>query len=163
MISMIVAQSSDGVIGKDGKLPWHNKPELSYFKNKTSHEIVVMGRKTWESIGSSPLPLRINLVLSSQELFEPLAHYETYLMHSVEEVLAFYEADGKHNLYVIGGKEVYEAFKPYIQNVIVSTVRGVYEGDTYISIKDYVGNAQPYHVFHGEDFIVNYYEVKNGN
>ena len=161
MISMIVAQSSDGVIGKDGKLPWHNKAELSYFKNKTSHEIVVMGRKTWESIGSRPLPLRTNLVLSSQELFEPLAHYETYLMHSVEEVLAFYEQEGEHNLYVIGGKEIYDAFKPYIQNVIVSTVHGQYDGDTYISIKDYVGNAQPYHTFYGEGFTVNYYEVKH--
>lgn len=162
MISMIVAQSYDGLIGNNNKLPWDNKKELEIFKNKTSHEMVVMGRKTWESIGSRPLPLRTNIVLSSQELFEPLEYYDTYLAHSVEEVIQAYEEDGVHNLYVIGGKEVYYAFKDFIENVIVSTVEGDYTGDTYLNIKDFIGNTQPYHTFYGEGFRVDYYEVRNG-
>ena len=64
MITLIVAKGQDGLIGANSRLPWYNKEELNFFRNRTSHEIVVMGRKTWESIGSRPLPYRHNIILT---------------------------------------------------------------------------------------------------
>ena len=61
---------------------------------------------------------------------------------------------------MIGGKETFEAFKSYYTHAVVSTVKGTFTGDTYIDLKNLIGNARSYHTFHGDGYRVDYYEVK---
>lgn len=159
MITLLVAKSHDNLIGSNGRLPWYNKEELNFFRNRTSHEIVVMGRKTWESIGSKPLPYRYNIVLTRNPYYDAGEFDNVTVCSCPEEVIALYEHDGVRNLYVIGGGEVYKAFKPYYTHAVVSTVKGNYEGDTYIDLRKLIGNKQSYHTLYGEGYRVDYYEV----
>lgn len=158
MIKGIWAQTYDGLIGNKGKLPWNLPDEMRHFINTTMEHIVVMGRKTWEGIGKKPLPYRVNIVLSSQELDLPDG---VYLAHSVEEVISIYEAIGDRHLFVIGGKEVYEAFIPYYDEVIVSYVKDNYVGDCYLT--GWLSRFNPVKAFHSvtyDTFKICYYEVK---
>lgn len=160
MITLIVAKDQDGLIGANNRLPWYNKEELNFFRNKTSHEIVVMGRKAWESFGSRPLPYRHNIILTRDPYLDVGEFREEVTVCSCpEEVIALYEHDGIRNLYVMGGKEAFEAFKPYYTHAVVSTVYGTFTGDTYIDLKSLIGNARSYHTFHGDGYRVDYYEV----
>ena len=99
----IAALSEQRVIARDGRIPWHHPADLQHFKRRTLGHIIVMGRKTWESLGSEPLPKRHNIVLSRRQL-SGVEHY-----NSVEAVLARY-AD--QDLWIIGGAEIYHAALP---------------------------------------------------
>lgn len=125
-ISLIAAMSSDGVIGKDGKIPWHLPEELKFFRKKTLGYPVIMGRKTYESIGK-PLKGRTNIVMSHQDLDLP---EECLLAKSKEEAieLAGYE------MMVIGGETIYSEFLHLADELILSTVAGEYEGDAHFPL-----------------------------
>lgn len=121
MISIIVAYAHNRVIGRDGKIPWHLPNDLRYFKRITSGHTVVMGRKTFESIGR-PLPQRRNIVLTHGNDIH-LAGIE--VVHSKQEVLAFDDA------FIIGGEAVYRQFidvadQLYVTEIVLNT-----EGDAF--------------------------------
>lgn len=101
MIRLIAAITEDFVIGKNGALPFYLADDLEHFKQTTTGRVVVMGRKTYESIGR-PLPNRKNVVLSRQE--KPIEG--VYVLPSIEKVIAFFGADFD----VIGGAEIYAEF-----------------------------------------------------
>lgn len=122
-VYIVVAVSQNGVIGNDGKLPWHIPEDLKFFKNLTTGKNVVMGRKTYESIGG-PLPNRNNYVLSSNNI------EGVKVLRTVEEALELNE------IYVIGGSQIYEAFIPYCDIMYVTRVMGEYNGDSYFMIPD---------------------------
>lgn len=94
----IVAMTRDRVIGIDGEMPWHYSEDLKRFKRRTLNSIVIMGRLTWESIGSKPLPQRRNIVVSRNDV----AGTESY--QSVEDAVS---ACGNDDLWVIGGGQIY--------------------------------------------------------
>jgi dihydrofolate reductase len=129
MIKAIVCIGANGVMGKNGQMPWGDKPlDGKHFRSLTEGHTVVMGRKTFESMGCEPLPNRHNVVLSRQRL--PISYYEP-TFDRIEPVLAIANRHPEKDVWVIGGSEVYKAFLPYIEEFYITTVGEAFEGDTY--------------------------------
>ncbi|MEG2317209.1 MAG: dihydrofolate reductase [Rikenellaceae bacterium] len=130
-ISIIVAIASNGAIGKDNDLLWHLKADLKHFKAITTGHTIIMGRKTFESIGR-PLPGRRNVVISSQKEF-CMDGIEVF--HSLEEVLEAVKNDGE--VFVIGGGEIYRQTMPLATKLYLTVVDREYEADTFFVGIDY--------------------------
>ena len=111
-IGAIVAVTSEGVIGVDGKLPWHYSEDLKRFKRLTLGSTIIMGRITWESIGSKPLPGRRNVVITQQKL-ESADCYP-----SIEEALS----NCSKPIWFIGGAQIYAAALSYCEVIDVTYV-----------------------------------------
>lgn len=123
-LHMIAAVASNGVIGAGNRMPWHLPEDLRHFKATTLGHPVVMGRKTWESIGR-PLPGRRNIVVSRQSgLVLPGAE----IANSLPAALAL--CDGAPEVWVIGGGELYRQALPQAQKVVLTEIAQSYEGDT---------------------------------
>ena len=125
MISIIVAASENNVIGREGELPWRLSDDLRRFKAITLGKPVVMGRKTWESIGR-PLPGRDNIVISRQPGFEARG---CQVVASTNEAVA--AAAGADEIMVIGGSEIYALFLPEAGRVYLTRVHTEIEGDAF--------------------------------
>lgn len=127
---IIVAMTEDRCIGKDGALPWHFSADLRRFKEETTGHAVIMGRKTFESIGE-PLPNRHNFVLSRKE--PPLTRGRTYrTCASLESAFGIAKNfHGSDKAFVIGGAEIYKLAMPFVDEIKVTMIPGTYEGDTY--------------------------------
>lgn len=119
----IVALSKNNVIGVNGKIPWRYSEDMKFFKNQTTNGTVIMGRKTWESIGSKPLPNRVNIVLSSQP--QTLSQ-NVFWFKSKDEVLEFLNINNSSsynkNIYIIGGNQIYELFADNITKWYVTRI-----------------------------------------
>jgi len=131
MIALIWAEDKNKGIGKDNKLPWSIKAEMEHFRNVTRGSIIVMGRKTFESIGR-PLPKRINIVLTTNSSYKAEG---CLVFNCFEEIISWYKTsnDGK-DMYIIGGKQVYQLFLPYADKLIISKIHNSYECDTFMDI-----------------------------
>ena len=105
-IELIWAQDRNGGIGKDGKLPWKISEDLKNFKKITLNSTIIMGRKTWDSLPFKPLPDRRNIILSSNKR----TNVESY--SNIGDCLNILKSDGVENLFVIGGRSIYEIFYP---------------------------------------------------
>ena len=118
MIIGIAAVDQKGAIGKGGKLPWHYSADMKFFRETTTGHAVVMGRKTWLTIGK-PLKNRLNIVLSRDSSIEP---QESLVVFSdIESALSFSNSLTT-DLFVIGGAQIYEAFLPHIEKWIITEV-----------------------------------------
>jgi len=115
MISLIVATSLEGAIGKDNKMLWHLPKELKHFKETTLNKPVLMGRKTFESLGRL-LPNRKNIILTRQKDFN-LEGCE--VVHTIDEALQKY---GQEDLMIIGGGEIYKQFLPFADVIYLTIV-----------------------------------------
>ncbi|RLQ23460.1 dihydrofolate reductase [Seongchinamella sediminis] len=131
-LAVIVAAAENGVIGRNNALPWHLPEDLRYFKRVTMGKPIVMGRKTFESIGR-PLPGRTNIVITRQ------AHWHAEgvrVAHSLDEALAMAGdiaiSDGATELMVIGGAEIYRAALPRADRLYFTEVHGEVEGDALL-------------------------------
>jgi dihydrofolate reductase len=124
MISIIVAYANNRVIGKNGKIPWHIPNDSQHFKRITSGYTIVMGRKTFESIGH-PLPHRRNIVLTSSTTF---AFPNVEVVHSMDDVLAISNVD---NVFIIGGEKVYQQFLDVAERLYITEIAFEVEGDTF--------------------------------
>ena len=129
-ISLIVATGTGGVIGSNGTIPWHLPVDLAHFKKTTMGFPIVMGRRTFASIGH-PLPGRRNLVLSRQpeSLPEGVEGFG-----SLEEVLE--ACSGEDEIFIIGGSEIYELFLPLAHRIYQTEVAGDFVGDTFFPQPD---------------------------
>tara|TARA_B100002019_G_C21151028_1_gene538272 strand:- start:413 stop:886 length:474 start_codon:yes stop_codon:yes gene_type:complete len=121
-IKMIVAHDLNNLIGNQNKLPWHLPEDLQHFKNETLNKNIVMGRKTFESIGR-PLPKRNNIILTRDKNYCP---ENTTVFNSVSEILKSYD-----NFIVIGGVEIYKQFLPHTNELIVTEIQNTFDGDAY--------------------------------
>ena len=126
-IVAIWAQDEEGVIGKDNRLPWYLPAELQHFKETTLNHAILMGRVTFDGMGRRLLSKRETLILTrnSEEKLDGVATF-----HDVQPVLDWYQGQDK-NLYIIGGKQIFQAFEPYLDEVIVTQIHARVEGDTY--------------------------------
>lgn len=124
-ISLIAAVNRNGVIGKDGKMPWHLPADLKYFKSITMGKPIVMGRKTFASL-NKPLPGRENIVLTRNESF---AAEGCKTIHSIEEMLQ-HTADIEE-IMIIGGAQLYQQMLPYADHIYMTRVDCLDEGDTW--------------------------------
>jgi len=119
----IVAMTPERIIGKGGDLPWYLPEDLNFFKRTTQNHTILMGRKTFESIGK-PLPKRKNIVLTRDRQW---AFPNVKVIHSPEELAEV--LDGEEQVFIIGGSEIYSIFLPHLDELIVTHVRKSYEGD----------------------------------
>jgi len=124
MIIGIVAVSKNNAIGKGGKLPWHYSSDMKFFRETTTGNAVVMGRKTWMSLGK-PLKHRLNIVLSRDSSIEP--QESLVVLRDIESVLSFGESLTT-DLFVIGGAQIYKEFTPHIERWLVTEVPLTIEG-----------------------------------
>jgi len=125
-ISLIVARDLNGVIGRDNALPWRLPADLRRFKALTMGKPMLMGRRTFDSIGHA-LPGRLNLVLTRDRAWQAPG---TVAVHSLDE--AFKEARGAAELMVIGGAELFELVLPLAERVYLTDVEATLSGDTRI-------------------------------
>jgi dihydrofolate reductase len=122
-ISLVVAMDEDGVIGRDGALPWRLPEDLRHFRRLTLGKTVLMGRKTWDSLGK-PLEGRRNWVLSRDPAFRPAG---ADVFTSLEQALAEHR---EGELVVIGGAELYRQALPVARTIHLTRVHARVEGDT---------------------------------
>ena len=122
MINIIAAVGKNLELGKDNNLIWHIPGDLKYFKNLTEGHTVVMGRRTFESIGKA-LPNRKNIVISHGDIFDK----DIIVISNYKKVL-----DLDEDVFIIGGKSIYELFIPYADNLYLTEIDAEYEyADTY--------------------------------
>jgi dihydrofolate reductase len=123
--SLVVAVSRNGVIGRDNKLPWRLPADLAFFKRTTMGQPVIMGRRTYESIGK-PLPGRLNIVVTRQEDFEAPG---CTVVHSLDE--AYRAAGNADTVAVIGGSALFAEALPEADTVYLTEVDAEVEGDVF--------------------------------
>ena len=133
-VTIVVARAKNGIIGNQGALPWHLPADLKRFKAITVAKPVVMGRKTFESIGK-PLPGRQNIVMTRDPAWT--ADGVTVVPNLAEAVAAAgLDPNGlrgvRGDLMIIGGAEIYQAFLPHTDEVLVTHVLEPHAGDTYL-------------------------------
>jgi dihydrofolate reductase len=133
-IVLVAAVAANGVIGRDGAMPWHLPEDLAHFKETTTGHPVVMGRLTYESIAADvggPLPDRTSVVLTTTGVDAEDGVVE---VEGVEAALDAARTDarerGAETAYVVGGATVYEQFLPYADRLVLTELDGEYEGDT---------------------------------
>ena len=125
MIAIIVAMDKNRVIGKNNKIPWHIAEEVKNFKKLTTGNTVIMGRKTFESIGK-PLPKRNNIILSTSMSQIPGVD----VCKTFDEGIIMAKSYGK-DIFIIGGGTVYEQAIPLADKMFISYVKGEYDGDAF--------------------------------
>ncbi|GBU26473.1 dihydrofolate reductase [Fibrobacteria bacterium R8-3-H12] len=132
LISLIAAVASNGVIGKDNKLPWHLPADLQFFKKTTFNHPIIMGRKNFESIGKA-LPGRTNIVLTRNPNFAAEGIIEGIIKaFSLKESFDLAQKTGAEECFVIGGSEVYKESLPFCQKLYITRVHGIFEGDAFM-------------------------------
>src|SRR5262245_41471215 len=127
-VSIIVAVAENGVIGRDGTLPWHLPDDLKRFRQLTMGHAVVMGRKTWESIGR-PLPGRQMIVVTRQADYHP---HGVHVAASLDDALQTARAAGDDEAFVIGGAEIYRHALPLADRLYLTRIHATVEGDTLL-------------------------------
>lgn len=136
MIIGIVAIAKNGAIGKGGKLPWHYSADLKFFRETTTGQAVVMGTKTWRSIGK-PLPQRQNIVLSRSGRIEVP---DGVMLFNDKKLAVDASKNLGVDLYVIGGAEIFKAFADEIDRWIVTVIpQTIEDADTFMS-PDFLGD-----------------------
>lgn len=118
IVTMIAALGVCGEIGRNNDLMWKLKGDMRHFRSYTTGKVVIMGRKTFESIGSKPLPDRLNIVVSAQEDYYPDG---VVTMRSPQKALEYAEQYGVE-VVVIGGQKIYEAFMPLCNKLVLTHV-----------------------------------------
>jgi len=134
MIKAILAVTNDGGIRFKGSLPWPKNPEdLKWFKKHTVGHVVVMGRKTWDDpMMPKPLPKRTNIVLTS----DPFEMDGVYCIEHIDAILNFAAMSKKsdQDVYIIGGKTLYETTFPIVDEILLTRIEGNYETDVKINL-----------------------------
>ncbi len=129
-ISLIVAVSDNNVIGHNGSMPWKMPSDLKRFKNLTSGNCVIMGRKTFDSIGK-PLPNRTNVVISRSLPLNILG--SPLIFNDLDFVIDLYKIADKE-VFIIGGADIYKQSMKYINKIYLTKVHANLEGDTFFEI-----------------------------
>ncbi|MGZ5246814.1 MAG: dihydrofolate reductase [Flavitalea sp.] len=131
-LSLVVAASENNVIGKDNHLLWHLPNDLKFFKNTTWGMPVIMGRKTFESVGK-PLPGRTNIVISRQEGWSA---EKITVVRSLEEAIEQSSSMDAREAYIIGGGEIYKQSMDLADRIYITRVHTELEGDTFFPAID---------------------------
>ena len=131
MVSIIVAIAQNGTIGDKNSLLWHIKEDMRFFRTTTSGHPVIMGRKTFESLGSKPLPKRTNIVITRAD-----REFDGALTaHSLEEAIRMAGED--EEIFVMGGAQIYREALSVVDRMYITVVERDYEGDTSFPDVDY--------------------------
>jgi len=132
-LSLICAMAENRVVGRNNSLPWHLSEDLKYFKRTTMGSCIIMGRKTWESIGR-PLPGRTNIVITSNPDYEAEgARVVGSLPAAIKLAESISLIDGSEEAFVIGGAGIYQAALPLANRFHLTRVHAQVEGDTLLA------------------------------
>lgn len=128
-ISLISAVAENGVIGRNNDMPWHLPDDFAFFKRKTSHHPIIMGRKSLEALGK-PLPNRTNIVITRNPDFTAAG---VTVVHTLEDAIdEAKKADRPTDeIFVIGGAEIYAMALPIATTLYLTEIYQAFEGDTY--------------------------------
>lgn len=144
MFELIVAIDENCGISKDGRIPWHIPEELHFFKTKTQHHIVIMGKKTFDSIGK-PLKNRLNIVLTRSPDENP--YYSNVIYTDSPSWVQSFEPgefdflDKNPIKFIIGGAEIYNLFFSRCCKLWITTVRGCYDCDVALNVRNIEQNG----------------------
>lgn len=127
IISIIAAISENRAIGKDNKLLWHIPEDMIRFKKITSGHPVIMGRKTYESMGKM-LPNRINIIVTRHSDYQVTGGF---VFTSLPEAINFAKERDSNEIFIIGGGEIYRQALPLADKLYLTVVQGNFEGDTF--------------------------------
>jgi dihydrofolate reductase len=125
-VTLILARARNGVIGARGGLPWHLPEDLAFFKRTTMGHPIVMGRKTWESIGR-PLPGRRSIVVTRDRNF---AAAGAEVVHSLDDAVAL--CSDSDEIFVIGGAHLYADALPRADRLLLTEIHADFDGDTFL-------------------------------
>jgi dihydrofolate reductase len=129
-VSLLVACDTNLGIGKNNALPWHLPSDLKFFKEKTNGHHILMGRKTYDSIGK-PLPNRITLVVSRNASLEiPGTHTFT----SITKAIDFARSENESELFIVGGAEIYNLALPLADTLYITRIENAFEVDAWLQI-----------------------------
>ena len=127
-INLIFARAANGVIGKDGVMPWHLPEDLAHFKRLTQGWPVIMGRKTWDSLPARfrPLPGRSNIVITRQNDWQ-----QSGVLRAASLDEALQKAGDSAEIWVIGGAQIYAQAEPLASRVEATEIAATFEGDAF--------------------------------
>lgn len=131
MLSIVVAADTNNVIGKDNGLIWHLPNDLRFFKTKTTGHTVIMGRKTFDSVGK-PLPNRRNIIISSNPLFRAEG---CEVVKSLGEALSLCENEDEN--FIVGGEEIYRQSLAHTDRIYLTRIDFEFEGDRHFPELDH--------------------------
>lgn len=127
MLSIIVAKAKNNIIGKENKLIWHLPEDLKHFKDLTTGHTIIMGRKTFESLGRV-LPNRKHIVFSQNPDFK-VNDENVEIVHSMLQIQEYIENEQEN--FVIGGAMIYNLLMPYVSKMYVTQIEKDFEGDAF--------------------------------
>lgn len=127
IISAIVAVAQNGVIGHNNAIPWYLSDDLKYFKRTTLNHHIIMGRKSFESIGR-PLPRRTNVVITRQPFYIATG---CIIAHSIENALEIAQNNQETEVFIIGGGTIYEQSLPFLDKIYYTDVHANIKGDVF--------------------------------
>lgn len=135
-LAIICAMSLNGVIGRNNQLPWHLPADLQFFKRTTTGKPIIMGRKTYESIGR-PLPGRFNIVITRQQHLDyPGVHLATSLPMAIDKAKQAAREAAQEHFFVIGGADLYEQALPLAQELYITQIHTHVQGDAHFPLWD---------------------------
>lgn len=132
-ITYVWAEDQEGLIGRDGQLPWNLPNEMKHFVEVTTGDVVVMGRRTYESIPVRPLKNRVNIILTRDKTYEAPG---AIVCHTKEDIMKAIEGLDKP-IHIIGGTSLFEMFIDEVDVLHRTVVEETFEGDTYMPKIDY--------------------------
>jgi dihydrofolate reductase len=155
VVALVVARSDNGVIGDQGRIPWHVPEDLRHFRLLTLGKPCIMGRKTWLSLPVKPLPGRVNIVVTHNRDFSADGAITAW---SVEDALRLGQRQQPSEIMVMGGTEIYRAGLPYAERVYLTEIHGSFCGDARLEAfssdvwqeeerRDYPGSDGPAYSF----------------
>lgn len=146
-ISIIVATAQNGVIGRDNQLIWHLPDDLKQFKRLTTGHPIIMGRKTFESIGK-PLPNRTSIVITRS----PSWSFEgVMVVHALADAMEVARKTGTDEAFIIGGAEIYRQTLPIADKIYLTQIKADFEGDAYFEIPNAIDWQEISRIHHATD------------
>lgn len=127
IISLVAAASDNNVIGINNSLPWRMPADMKFFKNLTMGHVVIMGRKTFESMGGKPLAGRLNVIITRNKNFSTTVNYT--VLDSLDE--AFKAFNDEKEVFIIGGAEIFNQALPKADKIYLTRIHGIFKGDSY--------------------------------
>jgi len=124
--SLIAAMGKNRVIGKNGKLPWHMPADMKYYRDKTKGKPIIMGRKTFDSMGNKPLPDRTNIIITHDKDYKAEG---AIVVHSADEALK--AAGNVPEIMIIGGSYIFKVFLPKANRIYLTMIDADFDGDTF--------------------------------
>ena len=126
MIIAVLACDEDWGIGHNGMMPWpHHSKDLKWFKEQTLNKTIIMGKATWDSLPKKPLPNRHNIVVTSTQI-------DDVTCLSIDGAIEYLSENSDSKVCVIGGAKLFTALLPYIDEIHLSRIKGVYNCDTML-------------------------------